>query len=124
VTAFRYPLNRYIALPGEDDLWRLEEDLQLLDVSVGSGFEHDYASVPKIVRSVVDRCGRGGPAAIAHDFLYRECGHLGRKYCDQFFRDGLAVLGVNWAERQAAYWGVRAGGWVAWNKHRKAEKNA
>jgi len=45
--------------------------------------------------------------------------HITRKEADAIFLEAMQVAGVNWFSRHVIYSGVRAGGMVAWNKHRR-----
>jgi hypothetical protein len=98
---------------------------------IPAGFEFDGASVPKFLASWLSPTGILLLGGLVHDFIYKyETLVLkGKKKCepnytqkeaDQIFRDinieqnGIHVL--NWA----AYLALRAGGFVAWNGHRKA----
>lgn len=121
-----YLPNVYCATPDEDDRWRVTVGGEILRWAIPTGFEHDYLSVPKLGRRVVSRNGRAGPAGIMHDYLYRHATALGltRKQCDDAFLEAMEILQVPWYERQVAHKMVRACGWLPFNKHRKAEKNA
>lgn len=92
-------------------------------ITVPQGFESDGCSIPRILWRVV-----GHPfdmkylkEAILHDYLYatQPCT---RKEADKTFRDELKKnnkLGA--VKRFLIYQGVRTGGWVAWNNHKKTK---
>lgn len=75
-------------------------------ISVPSGFETDFASVPKSLRWVVSPFGRYGKAAVLHDYLYANA--IGTKeYADDIFNEAMKVLGVNPLTRWVMYTAVR-----------------
>ena len=58
--------------------------------------------------------------AVLHDWLY--CLKTGsRADADQLFLEALKAEGVGWAARWSMYTGVRAGGWVYWNRRQGLE---
>lgn len=69
--------------------------------------------------------GKGVKAGVIHDYLYSLAGQpvpdngrcYGRKQADLVFKSALEDSGVNLASRLVRYWGLRFGGWVAWNQH-------
>ena len=71
--------------------------------------------------------GKGARAGVIHDRLYwlngRPDPFTGRTYdreaSDKIFREALQVSGVNPVSRFIRYWGLRLGGWKAWNDHTK-----
>lgn len=98
---------------------------------IPKGFKFDGASVPKFLASWLSPIGILLLGGLVHDYVYKytvllKKGKKGtsevftQKTADQLFRDinieqnGIHVL--NWA----AYLALRAGGFVAWNGHRKA----
>lgn len=84
---------------------------------VPRGFVTDLASIPRALRWLIDPDGPSRQAAVLHDFLY--CIHYStRAEADALFLEALAACGVNRATRYAMYLGVRAGGWVYWDKRR------
>ncbi len=106
-------------------------------IMVPAGFKTDFQSIPRAVWSLfghpVDEyavCGLG------HDWLYQNPAdgietRLERVYlplrtrrrCDQIYLEMNKVLGCPWWKRTGKYLGTRAGGWVGWNKYRKAERD-
>jgi hypothetical protein len=84
---------------------------------VPRGFITDLASIPRLLRWLIDRDGESRQAAVFHDFLY--CIHYQtRAEADALFLEALEACGVNRVTRYAMYLGVRSGGWVYWNKRR------
>ena len=97
---------------------------------IPAGFQFDGASVPKFLASWLSPVGILLAGGLVHDYVYKYTVLLKKnkkdtsepmtqKQADQLFRDinieqnGIHVL--NWA----AYLALRAGGFVAWNGHRK-----
>lgn len=85
---------------------------------VPSGFITDFASIPKVFQWLISKFGKYDKAAVLHDYLYFT-GCETRKESDIIFFEAMIVLLVKWWKRRAIYRGVRVGGWVAWNKHRR-----
>jgi hypothetical protein len=98
---------------------------------IPKGFVFDGASVPKFLGAWLSPVGILLMGGLVHDYIYKyevllEKGkkkvsdRFTQKQADQLFRDinieqnGIHVL--NWA----AYLALRAGGFIAWNGHRKA----
>lgn len=90
-----------------------EEGLQ--SIVVPNGFAHDFASVPRIFRSLIPVIGDQNGPAIVHDWCYANLWRT-RAESDALFLAGLEAMGVNWFRRNAMYAAVRAGGWVLWNQ--------
>jgi hypothetical protein len=97
---------------------------------IPKGFQFDGASVPKFLASWLSPVGILLMGGLIHDYVYKytvllkknkkdTSAPMNQKEADQLFRDinieqnGIHVL--NWA----AYLALRAGGFVAWNGHRK-----
>ena len=97
---------------------------------IPAGFQFDGASVPKFLASWLSPVGILLAGGLIHDYVYKytvllkknkkdTSEPMNQKQADQLFRDinieqnGIHVL--NWA----AYLALRAGGFVAWNGHRK-----
>jgi hypothetical protein len=84
---------------------------------IPAGFVTDFASVPRALWSIFPPHGKYSPAAVLHDYLYR-FSKLSRKRCDDIFLECMTALGVPYFKRYAMYWGLRVGGWAAWNSYR------
>ncbi len=89
--------------------------------TVPQGFCTDFASVPRVLWSLVGNpVGRYAAAAVLHDWLYATA-PVDRARADALFLEAMGVLGVRWSQRWALYLGVRLGGWLAWRRHRRPE---
>lgn len=90
-------------------------------IQVPSGFVTDLASIPRVLRLLIQVNGRHSDAAIIHDWLYYKKGRVGlrtftRKQCDDFFFEAMLESGVPKWKAWTMWSGVRVGGWVAWSK--------
>ena len=115
---FTTPLRLEATTPGR---WMLTSDLiwhsDTERYVVPAGFETDLASVPRLLRCVLNRNGASRRPAVLHDALYRTQ-VVSRARADEIFRQALEAEGVI-APGIALYWlGVRVGGWVAWRNHK------
>lgn len=100
-------------------------------VDIPAGFLTDLASIPRVLRSIVPVHGKGNAAAVVHDYLYRfPCFRttaettpvqLSRAECDGAFYEALRVLGCPRLRARVMHTGVRAGGWVGWNRYRRRD---
>jgi len=88
---------------------------------VPRGFVTDWASVPRLFRRVINQRGAYSAAALCHDWLYFS-GSTTKLQADTALFDLAKVLGANAFDQRALYWGVRVGGFMAWNHYRKLEK--
>jgi len=88
-------------------------------VIVPLGFETDFASVPRILWSVLPPWGRYSPAAVVHDWLYFNRKNMAakRKRADKVFYWLMKEFGVPWWKRRVMYLGVRIGGGAAWRRY-------
>jgi Protein of unknown function (DUF1353) len=102
-------------------------------IEVESGFDTDYASVPRIFWSIYPPDGSYTEAAVIHDalYFYQTAGlnrpAITRAQADTVFLEAMTALGVPWLRRRIIYAAVRSGGWIAWNcntKWRAAEAAA
>lgn len=99
-----------------------ESDLLGLIV-VPEGFGTDLASIPQALWSVLPKVGKWDRAAVVHDYLYqhgyaRVGSPVTRAQADAVLREAMIAGQVAGRRRFEIYWGVRLGGWVAWNKYR------
>lgn len=100
-------------------------------VEVPEGFKTDLASVPRAMQWIIPKLGKYNHAAVVHDYLYRHQVYwiktagrsrmtvtATRKKADDIFKEAMKVCGVGKWRRNLIYAGVRAGGWVGWNRYR------
>lgn len=113
-------------LGGED--WRLlrpytvEWNQYPWGISAKTGFVTDFSSIPKLLRSFIAQRGNQDGPSVMHDLCYR-LNLLTRELADELFLLLMELEDVHWLKRQVLYLGVRSGGWVSWNKYRRAENN-
>lgn len=89
-------------------------------ITIPAGFVTDLASIPRLLRAVIDVNGAHREEATLHDFLYSKAPLLPRLFCDQEFNHAMAEdESISTLQRVTMYRGVRLGGWVAFNKHKK-----
>lgn len=86
------------------------------------GFNTNFASTPRIFWSFLPPWGKYGKAAIIHDFLYYS-GIYSKKEADLIFLEAMKTLEVVKWKRYSMYYSVKYIGFIAWNRHRKKEKN-
>ena len=91
---------------------------QILDTSlvidVPAGFVTDFASIPRPLWTLASPHGFYSRAAIIHDFLYWDQ-RCTREQADRIMLIAMQESAVGFAERQAIYAGVRAGGQSSWD---------
>ena len=107
------PDGRTITLLAPFRCCSLEGYSPAYDITVPVGFVSDMASVPRIFWNIIPPWGTYGPAAIAHDWLYRDAIPT-RADDDAILLDLMSRLDTPWCERQAIYWAVRSWGWLYW----------
>jgi len=90
---------------------------------VPTGFDTDYASVPRIFWSIYPPDGIYTPAALVHDFKYKKQ-DCTRAEADALFLEAMAACGVPWLRRHILHKSVRAGGWLAWRRNQKKQSAA
>lgn len=103
----------------QPDLWALRAPLRWaapdLTLTIPAGFVTDLASIPHLLRNLLDVDGRSRCPAILHDWLYT-CQRTTRAFADQQLRKALVAYGETQATA-AVYWaGVRIGGWRPWDE--------
>ena len=100
--------------------FRYQSDVAGRLFTVPVGFFTDFASVPRIVPMIYALLGDTAhePAAV-HDWLYYSAVTT-REMADNVLREAIVTFGISAWRATLFFWGVRAGGWAAWNEHRKA----
>lgn len=109
------------SVPGE---WVLRKNLAFITANgrrfvAPRGFITDLASIPKLLRNVIDVNGKHRRAAVLHDYLY-VTQQVTRAEADALFLEAMEVLEVGKPTRLVMWAAVRAGGWIYWNKRAKA----
>ena len=97
---------------------------------IPAGFKFDGASIPKFLHTFLSPVGVLLIGGLVHDYAYKyqtllmlnkkdTMGVITQKRADEIFRDiGIEVNGF-FLMNYLAYWSLRLGGFMAWNKHRK-----
>ena len=116
-------VNQYLMILLTPLKYTLPNRISYIEVPVG--FETDGPSI-KILRSLglfmlhSLLAGYGLKAHILHDYLYKtQPTGYSRQRVDKLYRTALRADGVSRWRAAAYYYGVRIGGWVAWNKAKK-----
>jgi len=95
-------------------------DLVKKEILVPTGFITDYGSIPKILHNVLSPTGKPTYGFVIHDYLYKE-GMFSKNVSDDILDESMIILGVGWFKRKTIMAGLKVGGFVAWNKHRKKD---
>lgn len=114
--------------------WRLGSSRGSERVVVEAGFITDFASIPRPLWWLWPPSqGPYLPATLVHDCLYKTAyvTHrftgkrrvIGRAEADYVMLDIMNVCETPLATQRGLYRGVRLGGWLAWRRHRKAERH-
>ena len=97
---------------------------------IPQGFVFDGASIPKFLHTWLSPTGVLLMGGLVHDYAYKYAtllksgkkktmGTITQKKADEIFRDiNIEQNGFHLLNK-LAYWDLRIGGFVAWNKHRK-----
>lgn len=87
-------------------------------ITVPVGFYTDFASVPRlgIVYSLLGDCAH--EPAVIHDWLYYSA-IKSKEVADDVLLEAMGVIGLPAWRRYPIYWGVKFGGFAAWDQHRK-----
>lgn len=87
---------------------------------VPKGFDTNFASIPKILWSILPPVGKHTQAAVLHDYLYTfGCGlGVSRKEADEIFYEAMLISHVAKPTAKVMYWCVRLFG----KSHYKKEK--
>lgn len=103
-----------------DHPFRYQSNIAARQFTVPVGFYTDFASVPRIMPMAYACLGdTAHEPAVVHDWLYYAA-LTDRATADAVLLEAMKVKGMSAWRYYPIYWGVRAGGWAAWNVHRKA----
>lgn len=101
-----------------DHPFRYQSDLAKRTFTVPVGFYTDFASVPRLGIIYALLGDTAHEPAVVHDWLYYTAA-VPREVADNVLFEAMGIIGMPWWRRYPIWWGVRAGGWYAWNDHRK-----
>lgn len=96
-------------------------------ILVPFGFVTDFASVPRVLWTLLPPTGPYGKAAVIHDWLYHyrrilpQPRFADRSEADRIFNEAMQVLQVGRWTRWTVYLGVRTSGWQSWSDYRRKE---
>ena len=103
------------------------------DFVIPKGFKFDGASVPKFLGQFLSPVGVLLIGGLIHDYGYKyetlllkngkTIGKRSQKWMDITFRDINIEVNGFYFMNYLAYWALRLGGFVAWNKHRDANSS-
>ena len=97
---------------------------------IPAGFKFDGASIPKFLHTFLSPVGVLLMGGLVHDYAYKyetllkknkkdTMGVITQKTADTIFRDINIQINGFYLMNRLAYYSLRLGGFMAWNKHRK-----
>jgi hypothetical protein len=93
--------------------WKLTNGEQLV---IPVGYKTDFASVPRMLRGIVQPGGNHNLATLIHDWLYDNQHKEGRLFADKEMLHWLLKIGCSKVKAYTMYYAVRLGGKSWWNK--------
>ena len=90
------------------------------EIIIPAGTVSDGASTPRIFWRTLPPFGPYWRPALMHDYLYQS-GMFVRSKCDSLFHEAMISCGVGKFKACIIWFGVRLGGWIAYNNYRKKE---
>ena len=114
----------------EQDRWvllaplRYQSDLlsRITPLEVPEGFQTDLESIPRVLPlAYAILYGTAHKAAVVHDWLYTT-GSVSRKTADDIMYEAIVATKEPKWKAWAIWAGLRTGGWVRWNQHRREDK--
>ena len=117
-----------LSVPTSGDIRTLQSELTYFTkivkpqlILVPKGIKTDLGSIPRALQGIFPKDGKAMFAYILHDYLY-QTGMFSRLESDSILEEAMGTLGVSYWRRKAVKFGLRLGGWVAWNEHRNIRK--
>jgi len=97
---------------------------------IPAGFKFDGASIPKFLHTFLSPVGVLLMGGLVYDYAYKyetllrenkrdTMGVISQKHADEIFRDINIEVNGFYLMNYLAYYSLRLGGFMAWNKHRK-----
>lgn len=112
--------HRYVSVVQTSETsWTLNTPVRYGTWRVPAGYVTDFASVPRLVWSLVPRFGAYTAATVLHDWLITDALRRGRitsRAVDRTFREAMGDLGVSIPRRWLMWAGVRWGALVNPNR--------
>jgi hypothetical protein len=108
----------------DDTHWRLvsefryDSDVAHVRIIVPAGFVTDFASVPRVPIAFWLTGNTAHMAAVVHDYLYTS-GIFPKETADRVFYEAMRVTGIPLWRAYLMYLGVKWGGELAWESHRR-----
>ena len=114
--------------------WEIANDFEYVlngnKFGIPAGFRFDGASIPKFLHTFLSPVGVLLMGGLIHDYAYKyetllrenkrdTLGVISQKRADEIFRDINIEVNGFYLMNYLAYWSLRLGGFMAWNKHRK-----
>lgn len=98
--------------------FRYQSDVAGQILTVPIGFYTDFASVPRLglIYSMLGDLAH--QPAVIHDWIYYSA-ITTKEVADLVLLEAMEVIGLPVWRRYPIYWGVKFGGFHAWNQHRK-----
>jgi len=117
-----------LSVPTSGDIRTLQSELTYFTkivkpqlILVPKGIKTDLGSIPRALQGIFPKDGKAMFAYILHDYLY-QTGMFSRLESDSILEEAMGTLGVSYWRRKTVKFGLRLGGWVAWNEHRNIRK--
>lgn len=103
-------------------VWVLNEDMKLRNLTVPAGFMTDFASIPRVFRSLFSSSSAPWQrAAVLHDYMYSST-TFSRKYCDRSYLYQSRMDGTSEFASTTQYVALRLFGWLAFRSNQKKYK--
>ena len=114
--------------------WEISEDFEYVlngnKYIIPADFKFDGASIPKFLHTFLSPVGVLLMGGLVHDYAYKyetllrqnkkdTLGVISQKRADEIFRDINIEVNGFYLMNYLAYYSLRLGGFMAWNKHRK-----